>query len=106
MSAEGELMDLNQRIRNFEKIAVEFAEIFSDDISDSSKIENLAREMEQLRKKLDKDFESHQLESFLKDAKMLDRIDEAIDEHLIQDLQAEAQAIDKEIKDLASKAES
>jgi|GEM_PF-3925868 hypothetical protein len=105
MVNEGELIDLNRRIENFEHLADEFANIFSEDIDDAGKIDELAHKMEQLREKLDQDLQEHHLEALEEDVKEMDQLDRMIDKLLIQDLKREAKAIDKELRDIINQAE-
>jgi len=102
MVDKGELIDLNNRIENFEKLADEFAHIFSEDIDDASGIEKFAREMEELRKNLDEDLKHHRIKKIHEDVKKLDIVDKKLDEHMINDLKREAKAIDKELRDIVS----
>ena len=105
MVDKGELIDLNRRIENFEHLADEFAEIFSEDIDDAGKIDDLAHKMEQLRQKLDKDLKEHHLEALEEDVKEMDQLDKVIDRLLVKDLKREAKAIDKELHDIINQAE-
>lgn len=105
MVNKGELIDLNRRIENFEHLAAEFAEIFSEDIDDAGKIDNLAHKMEQLREKVDEDLKEHHLEALEEHVREMDQLDKMIDKLLIQDLKREAEAIDKELHDIINQAE-
>lgn len=105
MVNKGELIDLNNRIENFEKLADEFAKIFSEDIKDAGKIDQLAHKMEKLREKLDHDLKEHDIKALEEDVKELDGIDRMVDKLLIQDLKREAKAIDKELHDIIKQAE-
>jgi hypothetical protein len=105
MVDKGELIDLNTRIKNFEKLADEFAKIFSDDIDDAGKIENLVHKMEQLREKVDGDLKEHHLRALEEHVREMDQLDEMIERLLIHDLKREAKAIDKELHDIINQAE-
>lgn len=105
MVDKGELIDLNNRIENFEKLADEFAKIFSEDIEDAGKIDKLARRMEGLREKLDHDLKEHDLSALEEDVRELDGLDRMVDKLLVQDLKREAKAIDKELRDIIAQAE-
>lgn len=105
MVDKGELIDLNRRIENFEKLADEFAKIFSEDIGDAKKIDKLAHKMEKLREKLDQDLKEHHLEALEEDVRGMDQLDKMIDKLLVQDLKREAKAIDKELHDLINQVE-
>jgi len=105
MVNKGELIDLNRRIENFEKLADEFAHIFSEDIGDASKIDELAHKMEKLRERLDQDLKEHHLEALEEDVRERDQLDKLIDKLLIQDLKRAAKAIDKDLHDIIAQAE-
>lgn len=105
MVKKGELIDLNRRIENFEKLADEFAKIFSEDIEDASRIDELAHKMEQLREKLDQDLKEHHLKALEEDVRELDGLDKMVDKLLVHDLKKEAKAIDKELHDIINQAE-
>ncbi|MFB6116226.1 MAG: hypothetical protein ABEK10_01825 [Candidatus Nanosalina sp.] len=105
MVNKGELIDLNRRIENFEKLADEFAKIFSEDIGDARKIDELAHKMEKLREKLDEDLKEHHLKALEEDVKEMDDLDRMVDKLLVQDLKREAKAIDKELHDIIAQAE-
>lgn len=106
MVDKAELMDLNERIEEFEKIAVEFAEVAERHFGDAEEIYNLARKMEMFREKFDRDLKEEHLHSLVEDAKALDSLDEAVDKHIVSDLKEEARAIDQEIKDIVEDVQS
>lgn len=106
MSIKGEVIDVNRRIEFFEKFVDEFVQVFGQDIENPKKLEELAHEMETLRKKFDKDLKNHEYGSLEEDVKNMDRIDKAMDELLIEDLKEEAGKIHKELHDIVKKAEN
>jgi len=106
MGLKGEVIDVNRRIEFFEKFVDEFVQVFGQDVKNPRKLEKLAQEMEQLRKKFDQDLKNHEYASLEEDVKSMDRLDKAMDELLIEDLKEEAAKIHKELHDIVRKAEN